>query len=216
MEKYVEKIGTKMSLPRTLFVPIDIPSTYEKHLKSGARRALGPTSDANDRSGVAFTMSCIGAREHSSSIEETKENDKDSDDADDEPDEPDDSEQVEGSLDTMSVKQMKRAFGRGTLSMLGAMFQHSSKICEQGRFLDHKDFIQFVHESGRKTVMRKGQLHPTVVMSALKSMLSSTSAAIGPQDVFIQVCGAPLRDVLLPSWLASSMSFTSAPARNNY
>ena len=37
--------------------------------------------------------------------------------------------------------------------------------------------------------MRKGQLHPTVVMSAVKSLLSSTSAGIGPQDVFVQVCG---------------------------
>ena len=37
--------------------------------------------------------------------------------------------------------------------------------------------------------MRKGQLHPTVVLSAMKSLLSSTSTGIGPQDVSIQVCG---------------------------
>ena len=87
------------------------------------------------------------------------------------------------------MTQMKTAFGRGTLSMLGAMFQHSSKICEQGRFLEQKDFIQYVKENGKKSLMRKGQLHPTVVMSAVKSLLSSTSAGIGPQDVFVQVCG---------------------------
>ena len=190
MQDYINKIGNKMTPSRTLFVPIDMPPAFEKHLKSGARRALGPTSDSNDRSGVMFSMSCIGARETSAVLDEGQEAEEDDDEEEVEGGGGDETAALEGvSLETMTPQQMKRAFGRSTLSMLGAMFQHSSIICEQGRFLDPKEFIQHVKENGKKAVMRKGQLHPTVVLSAMKSLLSSTSTGIGPQDVFIQVCG---------------------------
>ena len=190
LQDYTNKIGTKMTPSRTLFVPIDMPPAFEKHFKSGARRALGPTSDSNDRSGVMFSMSCIGARETSAVLDETQEAEEDDDEEEVEGGGDDEAAALEGvSLETMTPQQMRRAFGRSTLSMLGAMFQHSSRICEQGRFLDPKEFIQHVKENGKKAVMRKGQLHPTVVLSAMKSLLSSTSTGIGPQDVFIQVCG---------------------------
>ena len=190
MQDYFTKIGNKMSPARTLFVPVDMPPAYEKHIKSGARRALGPLGDGQDREGVMFTMSCVGAREQTQAIEEEAA-DQDSDDDDDEPME-DVSEvsALEGaSLESMTPKQMRSAFGRGTLNMLGAMFQHSSKICEQARFLQPGDFIFHIKDNGKKALMRKGQVHPSVVLSAVKSALSSTSAGVGPQDVFIHVCG---------------------------
>jgi hypothetical protein len=137
-----------------------------------------------------FSMSCIGARETSAVLDEAKEAEEGDDEEEVEGGGDDEAAALEGvSLETMTPQQMKRAFGRSTLSMLGAMFQHSSRICEQGRFLDPKEFIQHIKENGKKAVMRKGQLHPTVVLSAMKSLLSSTSTGIGPQDVFIQVCG---------------------------
>ena len=44
-------------------------------------------------------------------------------------------------------------------------------------------------ESGKKLNYRKSQVHPSTVHAALKSVLSSTSAALNPQDVMVQACG---------------------------
>ena len=129
-------------------------------------------------------------REQSTSLEDIDEGGDDDDD-EDELDMPEEGNSLldGASIDHMSPQQMKTAFGRGTLKMLGAYFQHSSKICEQARFLDPRDFVQYVKENGKKAIMRRGQLHASVVASAIKSVLSSTSTGIGPQDTFIQVCG---------------------------
>ena len=43
-------------------MPIDLPLTYARAIKSAARRALGPMLDVQERSGVVFTMRAIGAR----------------------------------------------------------------------------------------------------------------------------------------------------------
>lgn len=93
------------------------------------------------------------------------------------------------SLETMTTESMKKAFGRDALLMIGAMFQHSSKITEEGVFQDPKNLIQMTKENGKKATYRKSQVHPSAVHAALKSVLSSTSAALNPQDVLVQVCG---------------------------
>ena len=49
----------------------------------------------------------------------------------------------------------KKAFGREALFMLGAMFQHTSKICEEGQFLDPTSLIQLVTENGKYTTFCK-------------------------------------------------------------
>ena len=89
----------------------------------------------------------------------------------------------------MTTEKMKKAFGRDALLMLGAMFQHSSKICGEGMLLDPKHMIQLTRESGRKSTYRKSQVHPSTVHAALKSVLSSTPAALHAQDVLVQACG---------------------------
>ena len=39
------EITEQFPYPRAIFVPIDLPPTYERAVKSAARRALGPQSD---------------------------------------------------------------------------------------------------------------------------------------------------------------------------
>ena len=73
----------------------------------------------------------------------------------------------------MTKEGMNKVFGREALFMLGAMFQHTSKICEEGQFLDPKSSIQLVKESGKTTSFRNSQVHPSIVYSALKSVLST-------------------------------------------
>ena len=84
---------------------------------------------------------------------------------------------------------MKSAFGRDALNIMGAMFQHQSKIGEQGKFLPQSKFVKFVKENGKTAQYRKGQVDPSVVYSAIKSCLRSSATALNPTDCFVQVCG---------------------------
>jgi hypothetical protein len=89
----------------------------------------------------------------------------------------------------MTDKQLKKHFGRDALAMVGAMFQHQSKIGEQARFLNEKDRITVITQSGRKAILRRSQVHPSVVCSALKSTIATSAAGISNLDVFIQGAG---------------------------
>ena len=61
------EISDEFPNPRSIFMPIDLPGSHERAVKSSARRALGPMGDVLERSGVAFTMRCACARKSSSS-----------------------------------------------------------------------------------------------------------------------------------------------------
>ena len=92
-------------------------------------------------------------------------------------------------LDTMSQAQLRKTFGRGALDVVGAMWQHQSKIAEQARFMSKDDMISFMTASGRKSVMRRSQVSPTVIYSALRSVISTSATGIASHDAFIQMAG---------------------------
>jgi hypothetical protein len=92
-------------------------------------------------------------------------------------------------IDTMSQAQLQRTFGRSALDVVGAMWQHQSKIAEQARFMAKEDMISFITASGRKSVMRRSQVSPTVIYSALRSSISTSAVAIASHDTFIQLAG---------------------------
>ena len=92
-------------------------------------------------------------------------------------------------IDTMSQAQLQRTFGRSALEVVGAMWQHQSKIAEQARFMAKDDMISFITASGRKSVMRRSQVSPTVIYSALRSSISTSAVAIASHDTFIQLAG---------------------------
>lgn len=66
VDAFNAEISDSFPYPRSIFVPIDLPPSYERAIKSAARRALGPSSDWSERSGVGLVMRCIGARASSS------------------------------------------------------------------------------------------------------------------------------------------------------
>ena len=140
-------------------------------------------------------MRMIGAKGRNVDVHDGIEMPVDEDGDDDAEDEDGDAEGAAAgdvdvaSLETMTTESLKKAFGRGALFMLGAMFQHSSKIAEEGMFLDPKSMVQVTKENGKKVNYRKSQVHPSTVHAALKSVLSTTSAALNPQDVLVQACG---------------------------
>ena len=51
------------------------------------------------------------------------------------------------------------------------------------------DSINYVTDSGRKATLRRSQVHPTVVYSALKSTLATSAMGLTPNDCFVQVGG---------------------------
>ena len=192
LESFNEKLGSAYGRPRSMFVPVAMPPSFLKHIKSASRRALGPHIDVNERSGIEFSMRMVGARSTDMTSDGLQV------DADDEVEEDmDEDDQNDGAgdadmvtpIEVMTKENMKKAFGRAALWMLGAMFQHTEKICEEGEFVDPRNLIQMTTDSGRKRTYRKSQVHPTTVLSALKSVLSTTSASLNPQDIFVQVCG---------------------------
>ena len=192
LNDFLSGLNKHMTCGRSLFVPIDVPAHYDRIQKSAARRALGPTVDLKEISGVELTMRMLGA---GAEPQAGKNEDEDNDDEEEEmmlEDDPTDvPPQGESSLgvECMSECQMKHRFGRHALHVFGAMFQHASKIGEQARFLEVNDITMMSTNSGSKRVYRKGQLHETVILSAVKSQLATTACGIGAQDAFVQYFG---------------------------
>jgi hypothetical protein len=192
------EISDEFPYPRAIFVPIDLPANYERALKSAAHRALGPNGDVLGRSGVSFTMRSIGARKERASTssapaapDEEEDDDSEqsvqSDAADQAEAEPEDLSSVP--LDTMGCAQLKKHFGRSALDVVGAMWQHQSKIAEQARFMTKEDMISCMTASGRKSVLRRSQVDPTVIYSALRSVISTSATGISSQHAFVQLAG---------------------------
>ena len=92
-------------------------------------------------------------------------------------------------LESMTPRQLRGRFGRSALDMVGAMFQHQSKIGEQARFQTKGEMISCVAESGRKSLLRRSQVHPTAIYSALKSAIATSATGMSMADVFVQVAG---------------------------
>ena len=136
VDHFNAELSDAFPFPRPIFVPIDMPKYYERAVKSAARRALGPAADAQERSGVVFTMRCIGAR--STTVEEDAAQDVEDSEGDVEPaagkaeGDPDDGDVP---MEALNTAQLRKKFGRSALDAVGAKFQHESKIGETGRFM---------------------------------------------------------------------------------
>ena len=104
----------------------------------------------------------------------------------------------------MSRKQLKGVFGRDALSMLGAMFQHTSKICDQASHQPKEQSMLITKPNGRKMLYRKSQLHPTVIHSALQNALACTAAGLGPAECFIQVSGGTPEGIVAATMMGFS------------
>ena len=240
IDHFNAELSDSFPFPRPIFVPIDLPPVYARAVKSAARRALGPSADAQERSGVVFTMRCIGARTHDTGNEEGE--GRQGEDMSEDEDEfaQADGEEYSGDvpLEAMNTQQLRKQFGRSALDVVGAMFQHQSKIGESARFMSRTgshteasidgcggdsggdrpclsfwwsiaclitttgtrctscfgptirtDSINYVTDSGRKATLRRSQVHPTVVYSALKSTLATSAMGLTPNDCFVQVGG---------------------------
>ena len=133
LEKFHEKMASSFGRPSSLFVPIAMPGAFLKHIKSATKRALGPHIDVQERSGVEYTMRMLGAK-NANPAEDGLELPPDEDEDDDQEEDAEVADVHDGvaeqdvsSLETMTIENFKKAFGRDALLVVGAMFQHSSK-----------------------------------------------------------------------------------------
>lgn len=181
---------TNFKYPRSIFVPIEMSPAWLRIIKSAARRSLGPAVDLRERSGVEFELRSVGGMAHSPPVDDSQ--DAPVSDAEEEEQE-DCAESLEDvdpmELENISESAVKRKFGAHAFQVLGSLFQHTSKIAESGRFLNTQDFLHLVNENGKKLIYRRGQLHESVVYSAIKSSLAVSAVPITRQDTFVQVCG---------------------------
>ena len=97
----------------------------------------------------------------------------------------------------MTEEGMTNAFGREALFMLVAMFQHTSKICEEGQFLHLKSLIQLVKENGKNATFCKSQVHPSIVYSALKQCCSRRLQPLAHRITSCKCAVAALKALLL-------------------
>ena len=139
-------VSDSFPFPRPVFVPIDLPVYYARAVKSAAWRALGPMTDAQEKSGVVFTLRSIGVR----AVGEVEEDEGMDAEAMEEAMEVDAGEDQgdlgEMPLEALNAKQLKKHFGRAALDMVGAMFQHQSKIGESARFMTRSCWLLEVNE----------------------------------------------------------------------
>jgi hypothetical protein len=56
-------------------------------------------------------------------------------------------------------------------------------------FIGQAEMINYMIESGRKAVLRRSQVHPTVVYSGLRSVVATSAVGISAQDVMVQMSG---------------------------
>ena len=76
-------LANSMPYRSSVFVPIVLPSSYEKFLKSAAKRALGPAGDSLERSGVEYQIRTIGARGSAQDSGQDKDDEEKSEDDED-------------------------------------------------------------------------------------------------------------------------------------
>ena len=188
MSFFYENIET-FKFPRTIFSPIEVPAAWLRIVRSAARRSLGPSVDLKERSGVEFQLRTIGTVNCGPCDQCDTDEEEEEFKADDEEEEDNLDSIAPHELEEMSDKTLAKRFGQQALNLRGALFQHASNIAESGEFLPMKEYIQVMTESGKKIIYRKGQLHETVLVSALRSALATSAVALSKTDAFVQVCG---------------------------
>lgn len=195
---------------RSITVPIAIPPEFARYLVSGARRANGPHDDS---SGIDFVMRTIGRKveRKEKSKEDVSEvpgvpGDNDlpaAPDGDEESSEAEEGEvagegksvadaaferMVDPSL--LSATQLRVIFGDRAADLDGVFFQHSTRIGATAEFLQRSDCFQWCPaENAGPRRYCKGQVHPSVYISALRSALAASNVPLSQNEVLVDLTG---------------------------
>jgi hypothetical protein len=144
----VEALHTELAVThahrRMICVPIEVPASFFRYLRSAASRSFGPNDDS-ERSGVDFSMRTIGRRsEKPKSLVEG-----DDEDLEDDKSESAASSEDGGDIGTAAVdphlmtrKELEATFKDNALEAQSVLFQHATRITSFARFLDKRGVIK--------------------------------------------------------------------------
>jgi hypothetical protein len=187
-------------------VPVAVPQEYQRFVRSGQCRALGPTSD--ESGGVDFWARTIGRR-YSAKTQIAEVSDDEGADGEDAEDEVEGQEETEGRtpLDIQSAQahaQLDKSFmamtdpGAVTHSMLEATFgpladdlnsirfQQVARVAPLARFMPKSEQLLLqLSERGEPRRYRKGQVDPSVIASALQTVLNASNVPLGQNEVLV-------------------------------
>ena len=205
-----ELVGTHVH-KRSIIVPIAIPSEFARYLNSTQKRSSGPSDE--ETSGIDFVMRTIGRKfdkcdkKKATDTEADREIDQDDpaeDDAnsDEDPDVDDDmgesseSAKLNKTFERMvdpallSPTQLKAIFGERAGDLSGVFFQHSTRIAERAEFLARAGcFMWRPNDRAHPRRYCKGQVHPSVYVSAFRSALASSNMPLSQNEVLVDLTG---------------------------
>lgn len=176
LEELNRKLATTVAHKLQITVPIAVPEKFMRYRRSAQKRAQGPVDD--HASWIDFTMLTICRR--STTTPELDENMWEND-ADGKP---------TNDLDpkSMPMAQLHKLYGPAASEIAEVFFQCSSHIATTARFLPKDEALMARH----RDIMvrhRKGQVDPSVFVSALQSALLSTSEPLRHNEVLVLLTG---------------------------
>ena len=192
---------------RSMVVPVVVPEKDMRYLRSGVRRANGPNDD--DASGIDFVSRTIGKRhfneETGTAVDQEGEDlgaddgadGEESDNADVEDDaDPGDKSALDKAFAEMTdpmlmpAKMLKELFGGRAADIKNILFQHSTRIGIPASFLEKNNFFQWRKtETAAWRKYRKGQVHPSVYISAISSILNSSNVPLTNNEMLVDLTG---------------------------
>jgi hypothetical protein len=189
-------------------VPVVVAEKEMRFIRSGIRRANGPTDD--EASGIDFIQRTIGKRRVN---EETGAAlDDEVLDVDDEASEASgasgdndvgDGDAVDAEQSTldrafaemtdpalMPAKVLKELFGSRANDIKSILFQHTTRIGTPAEYLPKAGFFQWrKSEMSHYRKYRKGQVHPSVYISVLSGVLASSNVPITSNEILVDITG---------------------------
>ena len=189
---------------RGISVPINLPNSYFRHLKSGSSRASGPRDDS-DRSGVDFFLRMIGRRAVKKATAAKAESE--GSESDEAADEAGGSAEGTSQLNAeflrgcdpalMDAEQLKHIFGDRAQEMQSVIFQHTSKITGEAEYLppDRMSKVALT-ERGAPRDYRKSQVSESVYIKALQSALNTSNVPLSSNECLVCLCGGTPEVVL--------------------
>ena len=191
---------------KSISVPVSTPMRWMRYFGPAGSSRDGPQDD--EQNGVDFVLRTIGKRaENEVTGEEiveqsgpTASGDEAADDAEDDEDmehtEPHETSAADKAFQQMtdpslmSHRKLKELFGNRAGDLKNIIFQHSTRISRPAMCLSkEKFFVWRKTETAPPRCYRKGQVDPSVYISALASMLSTSNLPLSPNEILVDLTG---------------------------
>jgi hypothetical protein len=191
-------------------VPVVVAEKEMRFIRSGIRRANGPTDD--EASGIDFIQRTIGKRRVNEETGDALDDEVLDDGASeasgasaagedqDDVGAGDAGDAEQSTLDRafsemtdpalMPAKVLKELFGARANDIKSILFQHTTRIGTPAEYLAKAGFFQWrKSEMSHYRKYRKGQVHPSVYISVLSGVLASSNVPLTTNEILVDITG---------------------------